>query len=342
MVFVNRALPWSEAFHRLKTKVREHLESKTAKHSERWRQWMDEVRRRGAFGQANQTAALFASEERVRRYVAGISNTHALVRVMHYIFEAVTKSQPIVAHTVSRLRSEATFDPSLRSFLAQHNNLTSDTVIMKIMKIMVSKVREATKKRLQASRYVSMLTDEAQDVSKKGQYGLFLKISEKGVSDEVFWDMKPIPTDSTAPSILRHLEGMMNPLGENFWQKVVGLGTDGASVMKGHLNGLQEQVRKDHCPYLLYIWCQEHKLNVLCLHVGKTFPCVGKGAEVIVEKAYSLFYKGTGNNQAKLRKFREGVAAAEAIDNFGFWRQLELVQVGRQGSHLVQGSEGVG
>ena len=47
-------------------------------------------------------------------------------------------------------------------------------------------------------------------------------------------------------------------------RKVVGLGTDGASVMASEMNGVNGLLTKDN-PHLIFMYCVHHRLNLAVL-----------------------------------------------------------------------------
>ncbi|KAJ9441500.1 hypothetical protein DIPPA_05377 [Diplonema papillatum] len=260
--------------------------------------------------------------------VGRVINTQNFVAICHHIMAAAHHDRSIVRFTQEQQERAALHDQGTRDLLQNAFNLTSDEVINEIFSIMVAHTRTLTRQKIQGSRYVSFMTDECQDLKKRAQYAVFFKVLEGGLITEVFWDLQAKKSaDGSAPELFKHLVKMTDAL-KGVWSKVVGVSTDGANVMKGHLSGTQLLLRSRLCPYALWIWCQGHKLNVLCLRVGKAYADIAD-VEVFLSAVYRLFYRGRGDGKGKLRTLNECVsAAAKAVDNFGMWRELELCEVG--------------
>ncbi|KAJ9470557.1 hypothetical protein DIPPA_18536 [Diplonema papillatum] len=260
--------------------------------------------------------------------VGRVINTQNFVAICHHIMAAAHHDRSIVRFTQEQQERAALHDQGTRDLLQNAFNLTSDEVINEIFSIMVAHTQTLTRQKIQGSRYVSFMTDECQDLKKRAQYAVFFKVLEGGLITEVFWDLQAKKSaDGSAPELFKHLVKMTDAL-KGVWSKVVGVSTDGANVMKGHLSGTQLLLRSRLCPYALWIWCQGHKLNVLCLRVGKAYADIAD-VEVFLSAVYRLFYRGRGDGKGKLRTLNECVsAAAKAVDNFGMWRELELCEVG--------------
>ena len=72
-----------------------------------------------------------------------------------------------------------------------------------------------------------------------------------------FYDVSP---DRTAQALFELLDNTLHPF--NYRNKLIGQSYDGASVMSGHLNGLQTKV-KDEVPQAIFIHCLAHRLNLV-------------------------------------------------------------------------------
>lgn len=68
---------------------------------------------------------------------------------------------------------------------------------------------------------------------------------------------------------------------------VVGQCYDGAAVMAGKVNGVQQRMRQDH-PNAIYIHCMAHKLNLLLVEACKVNR-VASGFFCVMESLYTFF-----------------------------------------------------
>ncbi|KAJ9461074.1 hypothetical protein DIPPA_29186 [Diplonema papillatum] len=327
-VFVTTPLPYSAIEKRLGTKISEHLNTTRQTHQKWWTTWFQDLRTRNAYGAIGQARLMMQQNALRLKKVGRVINTQNFVAICHHIMAAAHHDRSIVRFTQEQQERAALHDQGTRDLLQNAFNLTSDEVINEIFSIMVAHTRTLTRQKIQGSRYVSFMTDECQDLKKRAQYAVFFKVLEGGLITEVFWDLQAKKSaDGSAPELFKHLVKMTDAL-KGVWSKVVGVSTDGANVMKGHLSGTQLLLRSRLCPYALWIWCQGHKLNVLCLRVGKAYADIAD-VEVFLSAVYRLFYRGRGDGKGKLRTLNECVsAAAKAVDNFGMWRELELCEVG--------------
>lgn len=68
---------------------------------------------------------------------------------------------------------------------------------------------------------------------------------------------------------------------------IVAQSYDGASVMSGHVSGVQQRIKETH-PYPAYIHCLAHKLNLVLVECCSVNRCV-KSFLSIIDNVYSLF-----------------------------------------------------
>ena len=52
---------------------------------------------------------------------------------------------------------------------------------------------------------------------------------------------------------------------------LIGLGFDGASLIRGQLSGVQKRIR-DKAPFAYYVHCYEHRLNLVLINATKHIP----------------------------------------------------------------------
>ena len=78
-------------------------------------------------------------------------------------------------------------------------------------------------------------------------------------------------TDRTATTLATVIKSKLNEHA-NIKDKLIGQTYDGASVMSGHLNGVQAQIQEEY-PFAHFVHCVAHRLNlVLCQSASSISP----------------------------------------------------------------------
>jgi hypothetical protein len=139
---------------------------------------------------------------------------------------------------------------------------TSKTIQNELLQCMLKLVREEINNEIQKSNYVALIADETIDVSNSVQLvTLFRYIDSEGNVCEKFWGFC-IPEDHKAESITQALnKNLTVELGLKR-TKLIAQGYDGASVMRGNINGVQTRIKEEY-PNAQYIHCQCHQLNLV-------------------------------------------------------------------------------
>ncbi|XP_059458371.1 uncharacterized protein LOC132187966 [Corylus avellana] len=113
---------------------------------------------------------------------------------------------------------------------------TSPTIQKEILHVFSTKVKEAIRDEIGDARFC-IIVDEARDESMKEQMAIVLRFVDKN------------------GFVQEHFFGLVH-------------GNDGASNMRGELNGLQALVSND-CPYAYYIHCFAHRLQLALVAASK-------------------------------------------------------------------------
>jgi hypothetical protein len=128
------------------------------------------------------------------------------------------------------------------------------------------KVREHIRAEIGDSKY-SILVDETCDVSKREQMALVFRFVDKhGCLQERFFHLIHV-ANTKSKTLKRELSSVLSKHGFDV-QNMRGQGYDGASNMKGELNGLQALFVKD-CPYAYYVHCYAHRLQLALVGAAK-------------------------------------------------------------------------
>ncbi|CAN6580202.1 unnamed protein product [Malus baccata var. baccata] len=116
-------------------------------------------------------------------------------------------------------------------------------------------------------RFFSILVDEARDVSVKEQMAMVLRyVDDNGHVIERFVGIQHV-TDTTSSSLKDAIDTLFSRNGLSI-SKLRGQGYDGASNMRGELNGLKTKIlREQPCAY--YVHCFAHQLQLALVAVAK-------------------------------------------------------------------------
>ncbi|XP_050125550.1 uncharacterized protein LOC126602689 [Malus sylvestris] len=116
-------------------------------------------------------------------------------------------------------------------------------------------------------KFFSILVDEARDVYVKEQMAMVLRyVDDNGHVIERFVGIQHV-TDTTSSSLKDAIDTLFSRYGLSI-SKLRGQGYDGASNMRGELNGLKTKIlREQPCAY--YVHCFAHQLQLALVAVAK-------------------------------------------------------------------------
>ena len=149
---------------------------------------------------------------------------------------------------------------------------------------------------LEVAGTYSILIDECKDNAGHEELALcFRYVNQDGYIEERFYEMVRLK-DTDAESIFQI--GVLNTL-ENIGltSSLIALGADGASVMSGCNEGVYSKLKRSF-PWLIYIHCTAHRLNLIVLTYLKSIS-VAKGLFDVYQSLHNVF------NVAKNREIFE-------------------------------------
>jgi hypothetical protein len=112
------------------------------------------------------------------------------------------------------------------------------------------------------------------------QMSLCVRFTLNGVLREEFLKYVKV-VDTTGISLSKVIMEEFSQLGLDC-NYLIGQGYDGASVMSGHMHGVQAEIRKI-CPHAVYVHCAAHVLNLTLsksTNVQSIRNCIGTIEEV--------------------------------------------------------------
>ena len=120
-------------------------------------------------------------------------------------------------------------------------------------------------KKINYRSFLSVHVDETSDVSTKEQESMIARL-DKG-SEIVFFERQlgfvDVSMNGNAAAISKVVKDKLGQY-SNIKDKLIMQTYDGASVMSGHINGVQAIVRQEY-PFAHFVHCAAHRLNlVLC------------------------------------------------------------------------------
>ncbi|XP_030834454.1 zinc finger MYM-type protein 1-like [Strongylocentrotus purpuratus] len=139
-------------------------------------------------------------------------------------------------------------------------------------------IREQIAEEVNSAGLATIIVDESKDVSKKEQISICLRYAEYKEAEghilhEEFLDFHEAD-DLDAKSLSNQIVREVGKLGLRKFD-IVGQCYDGASVMSGHLSGVQARL-KEHFPNAQYVHCHAHRLNLVLVDMCKNVSSAGE------------------------------------------------------------------
>lgn len=137
----------------------------------------------------------------------------------------------------------------------------SKTIQNELIECISDYVCNQIKKEVNETDFFSLQIDDATDVGQNCQCSIIVRfVTSHGKLVERFLGFYDVSSDRTAQALFELIDSILGPL--NYRNKLIGQCYDGASVMSGHINGLQKKV-KDEVPQAIFIHCLAHRLNLV-------------------------------------------------------------------------------
>jgi hypothetical protein len=154
------------------------------------------------------------------------------------------------------------YDPLLEHHLQSSTVFrgTSPAVQNDLIQAISEVLIDEIKKEVHVSNFAAILLDESCDITCKSQLSTVLRYVLDGVVYERFVGLTDVSQDRTSEGLFKHVVSTVQEY--KLKDKLVGQTYDGASVMAGHLDGLQKKVI-DVYPKALFTHCCAHALNLV-------------------------------------------------------------------------------
>ena len=179
----------------------------------------------------------------------------------------------------------------------------SPQIVAEYEQIIEQSISDSLLQKINNSEFIGLMLDETCDISVNKKLAIYIKYLTDGETSVSFIGNEKI-TDGTAGGIETAVINFLVRKGitdENV-SKVLGLGTDGAAVMTGRLNGLGARLKRKNNT-LTQVHCVAHRLNLAASQAGRDNDYCKKYHEMI----HSLykFYADSSVRYDRLRDLQE-------------------------------------
>lgn len=147
------------------------------------------------------------------------------------------------------------------------SNTIQNDLIQCVTKVLNSKIL----KEIKSANFVSVQADETTDVSCRSQMSLIFRYVVDQNIVERFIGFFDVSKDKTGSGLAEIINAEI--INWEVANKIVGQTYDGASVMAGGKNGVQNIIKQIY-PSALFVHCYAHQLNLVLLHGAKTIRSV--------------------------------------------------------------------
>lgn len=186
------------------------------------------------------------------------------------------------------------YDPSFRKMHDEkYFNCTSSDFQNEVISVCAELVREEIANAVRETGFFTVIADEAKS-SKSEQLSVCIRYAEKLQVKERLICFIDCSASRDAAGIV---EGIKKGLESSGLQDVpiVAQSYDGASVMSGHLTGVQQRIKEDY-PFAIYVHCMAHKLNLVLVESCTVNRDIKMTLNVI-DKLYSVFSEPSNHHR---------------------------------------------
>jgi hypothetical protein len=166
---------------------------------------------------------------------------------------------------------------------------------------------DAIKDEIKNAKFVSAITDGSTDSSYSEAEIFYVRYAIQGKIKVKFIAIKNVKRGDAETISRALLDTMRQYLGEETVLKIVGLGTDGASVMQGKKSGVVKRVRDElSAPYIVGVHCAGHRLELAFKDCIKQVGLFDKLQTLLVGLYY--YYRNSPLNRSNLKESYSAVA----------------------------------
>ena len=170
-----------------------------------------------------------------------------------------------IAYFVAKMEMPFTTYPHLCQLEVKHGvelgqTYRNDKACKDFIIAISEQFKDGTGQQLQTARFLSVMSDSATDVGVREVEDVYVRYLKDGEPVNIFVGLKPCP-NAKAPGLTEAVNSAMTAVCENWKEKTVALGTDGAAVMVGETGGVFALLKRD-IPHLIKVHCIAHRLEL--------------------------------------------------------------------------------
>ena len=186
--------------------------------------------------------------------------------------------------------------------VAGNAQYTSEHIVQELVGILAQQIEHAQLQVLSNSRFYGLMIDESTDISVLKQLVLHGRyVSEAGQPCSTLLRIVDL-VDGTAERIEEAIKAYLAEKGLSF-SKLMGFGSDGASVMTGRVSGVATRLHNSN-QYLVAVHCVAHRLLALaCSQAGQNVPYGQKFKKSITTLFW--FFQASAVQTAGLKAIQE-------------------------------------
>ena len=160
----------------------------------------------------------------------------------------------------------------------------SYTSAVGFLQALSSSADEDLKSKLKASSAVTVLADESTDITTTKKLVLYATIADSSLQPSTHFVANVHCPDGTGAGLANSILNVMGKFGVPA-KKIMGLGSDGASVMTGRGKGTTGMLLREN-PHLVNVHCMAHRLALCTSQAADAVP----GMKLYHETVTSLYY----------------------------------------------------
>ncbi|CAI6375598.1 unnamed protein product [Macrosiphum euphorbiae] len=138
----------------------------------------------------------------------------------------------------------------------------SKTIQNEIIHCVYEYIIDVIKSEINDIHFFAVISDDTTDIVEKFQCAITLRYVKKtGELKESFLGFHDVSSSKTSESFFNLITSVLDPY--NFRTKLIAQCYDGASVMAGHVSGLQKRIKDEAPNAALFTHCCAHRLNLV-------------------------------------------------------------------------------
>ena len=178
----------------------------------------------------------------------------------------------------------------------------SKRIIQEFLEVLVWQIQEKQQQELSSSMFYSIMIDESTDVAVLSEMVIYARYVTATKSVKTAFmkiiDLFNGTADTIETALLKYLESNDLPL-----TKLIGLGTDGAKVMTGRINGAGARLQRRQ-PMLTSFHCVCHRLALAAAQAGKDVTFIEKKFKPTLSQLF-YFYQNSHVCMSALKAIKE-------------------------------------